>query len=238
MIALFASFNVICDSLIGLPGLSSGVWYSWIFIVIPITGIVLGPYAGFFSTFVGVLIGHSIYFRDAFEFLFTFGAPIGAMMTGFLYTGKWRIVLVYYTILLGVYFLTPISWQLPIIGIWNILLAYTILLVIPVLIIWKNSWNTNPKRRGYVIALSSIVGLEADILFRIFVLIPLQTYRFFYNIGLDTLIPLWIEAAAITPIKVGISVLFSITIRLPLIKILEKLDLQFYRLDLSAENKS
>ena len=58
LIAVFAAFNVICDSLIGPPLPFSGVWYSWIFVSEPITGIILGPLAGFFSSFIGVMIGH------------------------------------------------------------------------------------------------------------------------------------------------------------------------------------
>ena len=80
LIAVFAAFNIVCDSLMGpLPDIS-GVWYSWIFIAEPISGIILGPFASFFSTFIGVMVGHSIYIRDSAEFRFTLGAPIGAMI--------------------------------------------------------------------------------------------------------------------------------------------------------------
>jgi hypothetical protein len=113
LIAVFASLNVVCDSFIGPPLPFSGVWYSWIFISEPITGILLGPLAGFFSNFIGVMIGHFIYFRGAEEFLFTLGAPIGAMISGLLYKGKCKMALTYYLALLGAYFATPIAWQLP-----------------------------------------------------------------------------------------------------------------------------
>jgi hypothetical protein len=204
VVAVFAAINVVFDSLMGLPELSSGVWYSWIFIVEPINGIVLGPFAGFLSSLIGVMIGHSIYFRDVYEFLFTLGAPMGAMVAGFLYRGEWKMVLTYYTALLGLY------------------LAYLILLVVAVMMARTGSWN--PKSRGllYVVALSALVGLEADILFRIFILIPGQTYRLFYRYGAESLIPLWVEAAAITPIKVAISVLVTTTVGPPLVKVIKK----------------
>jgi len=222
LVAVFASLNVVFDSLMGLPEFSSGVWYSWIFIVEPINGIVLGPYAGFLSSFIGVMIGHSIYFRDVYEFLFTLGAPIGAMVAGFLFRGKWKMVLTYYTALLGIYFITPIAWQLPIWGMWDVYLAYFILLVVAVMMARKGSWNPEPKGLLYVIALSALIGLEADILFRIFVFIPGQTYRIFYDLGAETLIPIWIEAAAITPIKVAISILVTTIIVPPLVKVIKK----------------
>jgi len=222
LVAVFASINVVFDSLMGLPEFSSGVWYSWIFIVEPINGIVLGPYAGFLSSLIGVMIGHSIYFRDIYEFLFTFGAPIGAMVAGFLFRGKWKIVLIYYTTLLGIYFITPIAWQLPFWGMWDVYLAYAVLLVVAVMMARKGPWNPKSKELLYVIALCALIGLEADILFRIFVFIPGQTYQLFYGLDAKALIPVWVEAAAITPIKVAISIIVTTTVGPPLIKVIRK----------------
>jgi len=47
IVTIFASLNVICDSFMGIPQFTEGVWYSWIFIMETLTGIVLGPYARF-----------------------------------------------------------------------------------------------------------------------------------------------------------------------------------------------
>ncbi len=222
LVAVFASINVVFDSLIGIPELSSGVWFSWIFIVEPINGIVLGPYAGFLSSLIGVVIGHSIYFRDVYEFLFTLGAPIGAMVAGLIFRGDWKLVMTYYTALLGFYFITPIAWQLPIWGMWDVYLAYFILLVVALMLVRRGFWIHESKGLLYVIALSALIGLEADILFRIFVLIPGQTYRLFYGLSTEALIPIWVEAAAITPIKVAISILVATIVVPPLIKVIKK----------------
>lgn len=222
LVAVFAAINVVFDSLMGLPEFSSGVWASWIFIVEPVNGILLGPYAGALSSLIGVMIGHSVYFRDVYEFLFTLGAPLGAMVSGFLFRGRWKVVLIYYTALLGIYFITPIAWQLPFWGMWDVYLAYIILLVFSVVMALKGSWKPELNRLPYVIALSALIGLEADILFRIFVFIPCQTYRLFYGLNLGILIPIWVEAAAITPIKVGISILVTTTFGPPLIKAIRK----------------
>jgi len=222
LVAVFASINVVFDSLMGLPQLSSGVWYSWIFIVEPINGIVLGPYAGFLSSLIGVMIGHSIYFIDVYEFLFTLGAPIGAMVSGFLFRGRWKMVLAYYTALLGIYFITPVAWQLPLWGMWDVYLAYVTLLLVSVTMARKGLWNPESKGLLYVIALSALIGLEADILFRIFVFVPGQTYRLFYGLDARSLIPIWVEAAAITPIQVAMSILVTTTVGPPLIRVINK----------------
>jgi len=226
LIIVFASLNAICDSFVGIPQFTEGVWYSWIFIMEPLNGIVLGPYAGFLSTFIGVMIGHFIYFRGPHEFLFTLGAPIGAMVSGFLFRGRWKMVLTYYTALLGIYFVTPIAWQLPIWGMWDVYLAYASLLVATMMTVRKGSWKLGSKGQLlYAIVLCAFVGLEADVLFRIFVFVPCQTYRLFWkDIDINFLRLVWVAGAAVTPIQVAISILFTTTVGLPLIKVIKRTD--------------
>lgn len=222
LVAIFASFTVVLDSMIGLPELSSGVWYSWIFMVEPITGIVLGPYAGFLSTLVGVLIGHIIYFRDIYEFLFTFGAPIGAMVSGLLFKGRFKEVLIYFTLLLVAFFSTPIAWQLPIWGIWDVLLAYSILIVATI-ISRSGLWKLESRRLSWVIITSAFIGLEADILFRILLFIPGQTFKLFYDFNVTILQLIWIESAIATPIKVAMSILVTAIVGPRIIVIIKQL---------------
>lgn len=227
LIAVFAAFNVVCDSFIGPPLPFSGVWYSWVFISEPITGIILGPWAGIFSTIIGVMVGHSILFRDAYEFLFTLGVPIGAMVSSLLYRGKWKIVLAYYLVLLGAFFTTPVAWQLPFWGMWNVYLALGCLFaVIAVVKKWKSLWNT--KSRAcllHILALSTFVGLEADVLFRIFIFIPCQTYRLFYGYDLNALQAIWILGAVETSTKAALSTLITVIIGLPIISVVRKMGL-------------
>jgi len=227
LIAVFASLNVVCDSLIGPPLPLSGVWYSWIFISEPITGIILGPLAGFFSNFIGVMIGHFIYFRGGEEFLFTLGAPIGAMISGLLYRGKWKMVLIYYLTLLGAYFATPIAWQLPLWGMWDVYLALGFLFaVIAIVEKWKNLWNvTSNACLFHILALSTFIGLEADMLYRIFIFVPCQTYRLFYGYDLGALQAIWILGAVETSTKAALSVLITVIIGLPIIKVVRKMGL-------------
>jgi len=224
LITVFASLNVVCDSFVGIPQFTEGVWYSWIFMIEPLTGIVLGPYAGFLSTFIGVIMGHFIFFRGTHEFLFTLGAPIGAMVSGFLFRGRWKSILTFYTMLLGIYFITPIAWQLPIWGMWDIYLAYASLLVSIIVMVRKDSWKLRSRRDLlYAIVLCAFVGLEADVLFRIFVLVPCQAYRIFWqNIDVIILRLWWVAGAAVTPIQVALSVLVTTTVGIPLIKIMRK----------------
>ncbi|MEM2972126.1 MAG: hypothetical protein QW270_06885 [Candidatus Bathyarchaeia archaeon] len=226
LVAVFAAFIVVCDSLVCfLP--YSGVWYSWIFISESITGIILGPSAGFFSTFVAAMVGHSINFMDVYEFIFTLGAPVGAMISALVFRGKWGIALTYYFALLGGYFVAPIAWQLPFWGMWDVYLAFAVLLVTAIVATkWKNPWEVKSKLRlVYILGLSTFIGLEADVLFRIFILIPCQTYRLFYGWDASVLQGIWAMGAVETPIKVAISVIVTVLVGPPIINIVRRMSL-------------
>jgi hypothetical protein len=231
LVAVFAAFSIICDSFTGPPLPFSGVWYSWIFIAEPINGIILGPYAGFLSSLIGVMVGHSIYLRgySYTEFLFTFGAPIGAMISGLIFRGKWKIALVYYSALLGVFFITPVSWELPFWGMWDVYLAFACLLFLIIVIRkQKGLWDTRLSDINllYVTALSTFIGLEADVLFRIFLFIPCQTYRIFFALDTGTLQVIWAVGAVETSTKAALSILVNMIVIPPLVKAVRKMQLK------------
>ena len=108
-VSTFTALAVVLDSIPIIPGFYSGVWNSWIFMISPIFGIILGPIIGATSIALGSFIGHLIYFRDPFEFLFMFGAPLGAGISGLVFQKQWKPVLAIYSFLLAGYFLTPVS---------------------------------------------------------------------------------------------------------------------------------
>lgn len=228
LIAVFAAFGIVCDSLAGpLPDIS-GVWKSWIFIAEPINGIILGPDASFLSILIGVMVGHSVYFRNSAEFLFTIGAPIGAAISSLIFRGKWRIAIIYYLVLLGAFFLTPASWQLPFWGMWDVYLAFGLLLISVVAMKkWKDLWNTKSDgvKLLYVVALCTFVGLEADVLFRIFILVPCQTYQSIFGWDIGVLQSVWVFGAVETSIKAMLSILVSMIVTAPIIKIVRKMNL-------------
>ncbi|MCS7114783.1 MAG: hypothetical protein RMJ15_09290 [Nitrososphaerota archaeon] len=228
LVAVFAAFNIVCDSFVVPPILPySGVWHSWVFISEPITGIILGPLTGFFSNLVGVMVGHSINFIDVYEFLFTLGAPLGAMISALVFRGKWRIALAYYLVLLGGFFAAPVSWQLPFWGMWDVYLAFIVLLATAFIATkMKGVWDVHSKiRLVYILALSTFIGLEADVLFRIFVFVPCQTYRLFYNYDIGVLQAIWALGAVETPIKVALSTIVTVLIGPPIISVARKMGL-------------
>jgi hypothetical protein len=204
LIAVFASITVVLDTGI-LPQLSSGVWYGLVFLITPITGIVLGPAAGFLSTLIGVMVGHFIIPRGAEEFLFTIGAPIGAAISGLWFRKRWKEIFIYYSILLASYFLTPIAWQLPVLGMWDVYSAYFVLISM-VLAQKMKLWKSKSSAIWLDLALSAFIGLEADVLFRIFLFIPGGTYHSIYGFSIDFLQVVWVAGAIFTPMKVVFSI--------------------------------
>jgi len=217
LVAVFASLNIVFDSIAGIPQFSDGVWYSWVFMTEPVTGLVLPPSAAFLSTLIGVMAGHSIYPRGSYEFIFMIGAPVGSLISALLSRGRRRFVLVYFAALLSAYFATPISWQLPLWGMWDTYLAFAGLLIAH----FAFFKNRNAKAFPLDLAFYAFIGLEADILFRISIFIPCQTYRLLAYTAEDLQF-IWIAGAIMTPIQVAVSVIFTSTIGAPLMKIIEK----------------
>jgi hypothetical protein len=206
IIAMFAAISVVLDAVI-TPGFSAGVWYGWVFLLSPTNGVILGPVDGFITTLISVMVGHTVVFRESiYEYVFTLGAPIAAFISGLVY--RKRNVALYFTLLLGAYFLTPVARALPIWGMWDVYLAYLILVawtVIPNTS--KTAWLENQNIR---LALATFIGLEADILFRIFILVPCNGYSIFYGLTPEALAAIWaVPAPLITPIKVAVSMVLT-----------------------------
>ena len=227
-VSVFAALTIVCDSILESPLPSSGVWLSWIFLIEPINGILLSPYASFLATFIGVMVGHSIRFRGFEEFIFTIGAPFGALITSLLVRRKWKKAFIYYALLLGAYFLTPVSWKLPLWGMWDVYLAFfCLLLVILIINLKSSSWSLKFPHHILVLALSTFIGLEADVLFRIFIFVPCQMYWIYYGFTEETLYSIWAVGAVETPIKAGISTLITLILVPSIIKAVGKSISQF-----------
>jgi len=217
LIAIFAALGVVCDAIL-MPGFSAGVWFGGIFMFSSIAGIVLGPYNGFISTFIAVMIGHSLVPRDTiYELIFTLGAPTGSMISGFMFSGDWKKVLAFYTIILVSYFATPISWHLPAWGMWDIYVAYLFLLALSVVM---RVWGLDKIRYTSLFAVSTFIGLEGDVLLRIFILVPCKGYQFFYGLTPEALVAIWaVPAPIITPIKVLLATLTTTMITPRIIRV-------------------
>ena len=219
-VAVFAAITAVLDS-IPVFGFTSGVWLSWAFLVSPIIGILLGPYLGALSTGIGSLVGHIVYYRDPTEFLFMIGLSVGAAMAGFVYQRRWKPVFAIYTVMLLGYFLYPVTWELPLWGIWDILVGYGIVLIYAA-ITTRGFWSDISERNKLLLLIfTTVIALESDILFRVFVLVPGQLH---WILGMtpEILQEIWMIAGFITPIKVVLATIVTVTLGLQLLRILER----------------
>jgi len=223
-LAVFTALGTVLDVLPVLPGFYSGIWDSWLFMLSPLIGVLLGPVMAALSVGLGSLLGHFIYARGLYEFLFMLGAPVGAATAALFYQRRWRPVVLLYTAMLAAYFLTPVTWLLPLIGIWDTLAGYGAALIFAFLAM--KGWIPPPdEERGRLILLplSAFIGLEADVLFRIFLFIPCQTYWLFYTLSPQQLQLLWLSAGIITPMKVAMAAAVTASLGLPLLRLLPRL---------------
>lgn len=219
-VAVFAALTAVLD-VIPAFGFTSGVWDSWAFILSPIVGILLGPYLGALSVGIGSLIGHTIYYRDPTELLFMLGLSIGAAVAGFVYQRKWMPVFGIYTTMLLGYFIYPITWGLPLWGIWDILVGYGLVLLYSVATkrsIWT---NTSERYNLLLLIFCTVIALETDILFRVFILVPGQIHWLF-GWTPEILFEMWMVAGFITPIKVILAVIVMISLGRQLLRVLEQ----------------
>ena len=217
--AIFAAMVAVLDSIPMIPGFYGGVWDSWGFMLSPIIGILLGPVLGIISVGIGGLVGHLVYFRDPIELLFMLGAPIGAGVAGLVFEEKWKAACAIYSAMIVGYFITPVSWTLSLLGVWDVLFGFTLILAITVLTTLNKVRNGILSSTNLKMILATVIGLESDILARIFILIPGQMYWFYYAMPLEVLQGLWLVAGVITPIKVILAAIATIAIGKSLLEI-------------------
>jgi hypothetical protein len=219
-VAVFAALIAVLD-IIPAFGFTSGVWDSWAFLLSPIVGILLGPYLGALSVGIGSLIGHTIYYREPTELLFMLGLSMGAAVAGFVYQRKWKPVFGIYTAMLIGYFIYPVTWGLPLWGIWDILVGYSIVLIFSA-VTTRGIWSNNSERYNLLLLIfCTVIGLETDILFRVFVLVPGQVHWLF-GWTPEILYDIWLVAGFITPIKVILAAIVMVTLGRQLLRILEQ----------------
>ncbi len=215
--AIFAAMIAILDSIPTIPEFYSGVWDSWGFMLSPIIGVLLGPVSGAISVGLGVIVGHMVYIRDPLELIFMVAAPVGAGIAGLVFEQRWQSVFAIYSLMLLGYFITPVTWSLTLWGIWDVLVGFALVLIVTVISKINNSGRQLLSSTTIRLILATVIGLESDILVRIFILIPGQTYWFLYGWDVATLQLLWMVAGIITPIKVILAAIATVSIGMPLL---------------------
>ncbi len=213
-VSLLGSIHAI---LVAIPG----IWRSWMIIIEPIEGLILGPFGGAVSALIGSSIGRIIRPRAGILYIFGLGEVLGALTSGLIFKGRWRDALIIYAIMLSAYFIHPLGRTLPAWALWDIYIAFSLILLSPRLINRALNDKENTKKLTPAVAIASFIGIEADVLTRIFLLIPVGLYNVL-GIPENVLPVIWMAGAVETPVESIISVTASIIIGVPLLRALLK----------------
>ena len=216
-IAVTALFGAVHAALVATPG----IWRSWMILIEPFEGVILGPTAGFTAALIGSIAGRIIRPRPGLFPLFGIAEPIGASVAGLIFKGRWKTALAIYAAMLGAYFIHPLGRVLPAWCLWDIYIAFTLIFTSPYAVKGALKERTNPKKLTLALVVASFIGIEADVLTRIFLLIPIELYK---PMGIpEAALPLiWIAGAIETPIESIVSVIAAVIIGAPLLITLEK----------------
>jgi len=225
LVSLFASLHGILAAVPGIWG-PPDVARSFVIFVESLEGIVLGPAMGFLSGSIGCVLGRMIRPREEGFFLsvaFGMGEPIAALMAGLLFRRKWLHVLLTYGAMLGIFLIDPLTWsaRLPLWSIWNTFLALS--LILPTQIVVQRSLGNkgSAKMLGPAVCLTTFISTEADMLFRIFLLVPLGFYAI-YPIPVELLPAVFVMGALVTPIEAALAMAFGTILGVPVLIAIER----------------
>ncbi len=224
-IALISLFGALHTLLSFLPG----IWRSWMILILPLEGIVLGPTRGFLAGSIGFGAGWTLRPR-AEPIFFGIAEPVGALCAGLMVRKKWHYVVLIYVLMLAAFFLHPVTPSLPLWTLWDVYAALICAFVFGALTYgkWlsvKVSENVHGVAKlSLILALIAFIGIEADVLTRIFILVPLNGYEI-WGVPAEFLPIAFVEGAFQTPVEAVLSVLATVVVGVPLLDRLNKMRL-------------
>ena len=171
MASLIGTFAALHSMLYLIP---TGLWRSLSIYLEPLEGIILGPYVGFLAVLVGSIIARSI--KPSGLWMFgVFAEPIGALACGLIIKGRWKTLLLIYTVMLGAYFIHPLGREIPLWTILDILAA--LILIYPAARLSRKLLEGDACQIPFATSLIAFIGCATDSLARIFLLIPAGLYH-------------------------------------------------------------
>jgi predicted membrane protein len=212
LLSIFAALHAV------LYLLSFELWRSWSIYLEPIEGVVLGPWVGFASAFVGSMAARAV--RSSELWLFgVIAEPLGVMACGFIAKKQWKPLLAIYVFMLGAYFAHPYGRWFPL---WTILdVLGALVLIFPVTIMGKRLFEENNRYLPLIFPLVAFIGTVTDSLTRIFLLVPIGLYAVF-GWPAVTVYSMFILGAADSYIEDILVIIVSLIIGAPLIAALKK----------------
>jgi hypothetical protein len=210
LIGVFAALHAV------LYLISFGLWRNWSIYLIPLEGIILGPWVGLMTALIGSVTARLIRPTDFWMFGII-AEPIGVLACGLIAKKKWKLLIAIYAAMLASYFIHPFGRLLPLWTIIDILLAFS--LIFPITHFLSKSYL---KRSSFMIPLIAFLGIATDALTRIFLLIPAGFYKLFFWTS-ETVFFIFVAGAIDSYIEDILVVLVSFLIGVPLMAALKKI---------------
>ncbi|MBX5327372.1 MAG: hypothetical protein ACQXXH_02215 [Candidatus Bathyarchaeia archaeon] len=217
-VALVAVFGALHTVLSMFPGPVG--FRSWIILIVPLEGIILGPVLGFSAGFIGYFLGWFIRPRPEPMF-FGLGEPVGALGAGLIAQRKWLHALLLYGMMLLGFFAYPLTASLPLWALWDIYIAFVCIFLFALLSRRMKMTATSVQNLPALLGFAAFIGTEADVLARIFMLVPLNGYQR-WGVPAYVLPDIFVLGAFQTPVEAVISVIATIIIGVPLVKTLQR----------------
>jgi len=225
LVALLASIHGLLSAVPGVWG-PSEVARSFVIFVESLEGVILGPRMGFISGSIGCVLGRIIRPREEGFLLgiaFGMGEPVAALVAGLMFRRKWPLVVLAYAAMLGIFIADPLTWsaRIPLWSLWDTFLAF--LLIFPTNIVVRGALDHRGSAKGLgpAVCMTAFVSTEADMLFRIFLLVPLRFYAL-YPIPVEAFPAIFIMGALVTPIEALLSMIVSTVLAVPVLLAIER----------------
>jgi len=225
LVALFGSLHGLLSAVPGVWG-PAEVARSFVIFVESLEGIILGPRMGFISGSIGCILGRIIRPREEGFLLgiaFGMGEPIASLVAGLMFRRKWHLAALAYAVMLGTFLTDPLTWsaRIPLWSIWDTLLAAFMILPAHIAVRSALEHRGDAKRLGPAVCLVAFVSTEADMLFRIFLLVPTGLYAL-YPIPVEALPVVFILGALVTPVEALLSMAVSVILAVPVLLAIER----------------
>jgi len=111
IVAIFAALYAVVSRLPGIPIIGAGTKIEFVVILDPIVGILLGPWVGGLTSFLGNFIAWIIPSSTVYGLLNLPTGPVTAMVSGNLArstkSSNWKFAVIIYAVLMGLWYLTP-----------------------------------------------------------------------------------------------------------------------------------
>ncbi len=222
-IAIFSALYTIMRLIPTIPMLGIAGAFSLSDILAPIYGVLLGPYVGGLSVFLGTFLAMAMGKPVTFMFLDFLPATINAIALGFLIKRKWGPVILLNAVLLLIFFLNPLTSLFigPFPFAWVHILAFIILLspLSRKAVDWIDTLNPGDVTKG--LGIIAFIGtmmqhLTGNLLFEV-ILGQINGV-----ISVDAYPGIWSGIFLVYPWERLALVVFAVIVGTPLIRVLKK----------------